>query len=759
MHLFGTHFGTYEVVRDAAGQPQLSGFALDPRPSRVGAAYLDLARHPQRVLEPMVRRGWLAARERPDDPARGSGRGRDDFVPMSWDEAARLVAGEIERVQSRYSNEAIFGGSYGWASAGRFHHAQGQLKRFLNLCGGFVASVNTYSYGAAAVLLPHVIGAGFKGATDTAPTWDQIVANARLIICFGGLRPSNAQVEAGGTGQHRAEAWLERALVAGIRVVILSPSGNDAPPGASGRVDHIAIRPNTDCAVMLAMAQTLWAERRHDAGFLARHTIGFEEFAAYLDGRTDGIVKDAEWAQGISGVPAATILELARAYADEPALINVSWSLQRARHGEQPYWAAITLSAIAGQAGRAGCGFAFGLTAVSSVGQPIRRLKGLSFDQGRNPVSAFIPVARITELLTDPGGTIDYNGQRLRLPDIRLVYWAGGNPFHHHQDLNRLAQAFRRPQTVIVNESMWTATARHADIVLPARFPFERNDIAASSRDNWLIASGQIMAPPRQVKSDHDIFSTIADEMGLRDAFAGGRSETEWLCWLYDGYRASHQELPDFETFWAQGYAALDLGEEAPVPSTPLEDFVRDPAAHRLATPSGRIEIVSQTIRSFGYADCPAHASWLAPEEWLGAPLAETYPLHLLSPQPAHRLHSQLEHATPSQSAKVRGREVALMNPADAERRALRDDDVVEIFNARGCCLAALRIDPHIQPGTVILPTGAWFQPGVTADGGMIDVGGNPNVLTSIRPTSALSQATAPNSCLVDVRRTSSELI
>ena len=221
-------------------------------------------------------------------------------------QAARLVAGEIERYAAAFQRGDLRR-PYGWASAGRFHHAQGQLKRFLNLCGGFVASVNTYSYGAATVLLPHVIGTGFRGATDTAPSWDQIVANARLLICFGGLRLSNAQVEAGGTGQHRAEAWLERALAAGTRVVIVSPSGNDAPPHTSGRVDHIPIRPNTDCAVMLAMAQTLWAEQRHAAGFLARHTTGFEEFAAYLDGRTDGIVKDAEWAQGISGVPADTI--------------------------------------------------------------------------------------------------------------------------------------------------------------------------------------------------------------------------------------------------------------------------------------------------------------------------------------------------------------------------------------------------------------------------------------------------------------------
>ncbi len=88
--------------------------------------------------------------------------------------------------------------------------------------------------------------------------------------------------------------------------------------------------------------------------------------------------------------------------------------------------------------------------------------------QGRNSIADFIPVARIADMLLHPGEPFDYNGQRLTYPDIKLVYWAGGNPFHHHQDLNRLRRAFARPDTVIVTNSAWTATARHADIVLPA---------------------------------------------------------------------------------------------------------------------------------------------------------------------------------------------------------------------------------------------------------------------------------------------------
>ena len=741
MHLLATHFGTYEVARDAAGRPVLKPFRRDPDPSPVGAAYLDLADHKQRLRGPMARRSWLESA-----PGAGGGPRRpdDQFVPIDWKTAARLAAREIERVRAQHGNEAIFAGSYGWASAGRFHHAQSQLKRFLALAGGFTTSVNTYSYGAAGVLLPHLLGPDHRDACDTAPSWDSIARNCRLLVGFGGFRGSNAQVEAGGTGAHLATAWLAQAQGRGMRVVVFSPAAADAPPGPDVR--HIPLRPNTDAAVMLAMAHVLITENRIDCDFLARCTIGADIFAASLTGSSP---KTPEWAEAISGVPAATIRELAHDLASQPSLINVAWSLQRGRFGEQPFWAAIALACLAGHVGMPGCGFAFGLTAVNSVGQPVRRLKGPAFPQPLNPVKAFIPVARITELLETPGGRLDYDGRVLPLPNSRLLWWAGGNPFHHHQDLNRLARAFARPETIIVQETMWTATARHADLVLPARFPFERDDVAASSRDNWIIASRTVLPPPRDVIGDHAALTLIAAELGLRDAFTEGRDEAAWIRHLYDGYQTLYPELPDFDAFWERGYAALDEGEAAPNPADHFQAFVADPARHPLGTKSGRIELACATIAGFGYEDCPGYPTWLAPEEFLGAELADRYPIHLLSPQPATRLHSQLDHAGPSQHAKHCGYEQVALSRADAAANGVGQGDIVELFNDRGRALASATIDAGLSPGVAVLPTGAWHDP----DGSDLDRGGNPNTLTSTRPTSTLSQAPAPNSCLIAIRR------
>ncbi len=742
-HLFATHFGTYEVGTDANGKRKLLPFRHDPDPSEMGLGYLDLANHPQRIRAPMVRRSWL---EQGPLAATGASRGSDDFVEISWDRAASLIAGELRRVRESHGNQAIFGGSYGWASAGRFHHAQSQLKRLLNLAGGFTSSVNSYSYGAAAVLLPHILGPDYKDACDTSPSWNDIADGCQLLVGFGGFRLSNAQVEAGGTGSHRAVEWLRRCQDRGVRIVVFSPAASDAPSGPNVR--HVPLRPNTDAAVMLGMCHTLLAQGLFDRDFLKRCTTGYCDFESYLVGETDGIAKDAEWASAISGVPAETIVEIAEDLHDAASLVNVAWSLQRARFGEQPFWAAIALASMAGHVGKRGCGFAFGLTAVNAVGQPVRRLKGPAFEQGPNPVRAFIPVARITELLENPGGRIDYDGKVLDLPDIRLVWWAGGNPFHHHQDLNRLAEAFRRPETVIVTENMWTATARMADIVLPSAFPFERDDVAAASRDNWLVYSRRVMDPPAGVLTDHEAYCLIADELGCRQQFDEGLGIDDWLARIYEGYRERYPELPDFQAFRLRGYAALDEGEPSPSPANHFRDFVKDPHAAPLNTPSGRIEIGSKAVGGFGYPDIGGHPRWQAPDEWLGAPLAAEHPFHLLSPQPAHRLHGQLEYGPVSQAAKLGGYERFTLSETDAVRLTLKQDDLCELYNDRGRTVAALTVDRGLMPGVAVLATGGWFRP----DAQGVDHGGNPNTLTTITPASHLSQGTAPNSCLISIR-------
>src|SRR5258707_7432369 len=211
------------------------------------------------------------------------------------------------------------------------------------------------------------------------------------------------------------------------------------------------------------------------------------------------------------------------------SLITVTWSLQRAQHGEQPVWAAVTLAAMLGQIGLPGGGFGYGYGSMGDVGgyAPIVRLPTLQ--QGRNPVRSFIPVARIADMLLNPGASYDYNGDRLWYPDIRLVYWAGGNPFHHHQDLGRLRTAFGRPDTIVVHEPHWTATARHADIVLPVTTSLEREDMGSGRRDTHLIAMHRAVPPVGEARDDHAILAALAERLGFAEGFTEGRDPRQWL--------------------------------------------------------------------------------------------------------------------------------------------------------------------------------------------------------------------------------------
>jgi biotin/methionine sulfoxide reductase len=742
-----THWGAYEVEVEGGRVRTLRPIAEDPDPSPIGSNIPDALDGPLRIRRPAVRKGWLERHARPDERRRGE----EPFV-----EALDLVAGEISRVRAEHGNEAIFAGSYGWGSAGRFHHAQSQIHRFFATAGGYTRSVNAYSYAAAEVILPHTI-APLRTVLDSATDWPSIAEHGELVVMFGGIPLKNAQVNSGGVGAHTLRPWLEQARANGVRFVYLGPLRDDA----AGFLDaeRLPLRPNTDTAVMLGMAHTLVEDGLEDRWFLERYTTGFDRFMPYLTGRNDGRPKDAEWASGISGLPADAIRNLARRMAASRSLLSVSWSLQRQDHGEQPYWMALTLAAMLGQIGLPGGGFICGLGAVQGIGKPVRQVAFQGLPRGQNPVRTFIPVARIADLLLHPGEPFDYNGKRQPYPDVRLVYWAGGNPFHHHQDLNRLRQAWRRPETVVVHEHYWNALARHSDIVLPASTFLERRDFAATSLDGHVVAMPQAVAPVGESRPDFAIFTALAERLGITEEFTEGRDADEWLQHLWDRsrQRAAERgvELPALDDLFAQGVHTLPEPERRRVF---LDRFRADPEAYPLGTPSGRIEIFSETIAGFGYDDCPGHPVWLEPLEWLGSETAQRYPLHLISNQPRTKLHSQYDHGAHSRAAKVRGREPVLMHPDDAAARAIREGDVVRLFNRRGACLAGAVVTDRVQPRVVVMATGAWYSP--AADGGLepLDEHGNPNVLTPDHGTSRLAQGPSAMSCLVQIERFEGEV-
>jgi biotin/methionine sulfoxide reductase len=737
MPLLFTHWGAYRATVESGRLRALEGLPGDPDPSPIGGSIPGALRDGMRIHQPMVRAGWLE-----HGPASRERRGQDAFVPVSWETASALVAGEIRRVTAEHGNSAIFGGSYGWASAGRFHHAQSQLHRFLNVCGGYTFSVNTHSYAAAEVLLPHILGSQ-DGLVGRHTPWAVLKQHTRLMVMFGGMPLKNTQVSAGGVGHHDVAAHLRACHAAGMEFVNIGPIRDDAM--AELQAEWIAPRPNTDTALMLALAHTLWAEGLHDRAFLDRYTTGFARFLPYLTGEADGQPKDANWAAGLCAIGADTIRALARRMAATRTMISVAWSLQRADHGEQPLWAAITLAAMLGQIGLPGGGFGFGYGGSNRIGHAPHPFSWPALPQGRNPVRDFIPVARVADMLLHPGAPFDYDGQQRHYPDIRLVYWAGGNPFHHQQDLNKLAAAWKKPETVVVHEPWWNALAKQADIILPCTTSAERNDLGIATGEAHLFAMRQLVEPVGEARSDFDILAAIAGQLGLEDNFTDGRDEMGWVRHLYALARqraASHElDLPDFERFWQDGHIRLPQAQQD---TSLFQAFREAPDTAPLSTPSGRIEIFSETIAGFGYADCPGHAVWMEPAEWLGTPGGK---LHLVSNQPRTRLHSQYDNGAYSRASKIAGREPVTLHPADAAARGITDGMVVRLFNDRGACLAGATLSDAVMPGIVQLATGAWYDP--APDG--LERHGNANVLTLDKGTSSLSQAPAAHTTMVQV--------
>jgi len=733
------HWGTFQVDVADDGRTVLRTrpYEDDPDASPAIAAVAEAQHHPLRVTRPAVRRRWLERGPGPDDRR---GDPDDEYVEVEWDEALDLLAGELARIRSEHGNRAIFGGSYGWGSAGRLHHAQGQLHRFLNAIGGYTSSVNDYSRGASLVLVPHLIGAnGMEELRKRPPSWPHIAEHTDLLLCFGGVRLSNTSVIPGGHNR-QVVGGLSREAARTTRIVTLSAQRDDI--AAELGAEWVPIAPGTDTALLLALTHTLVTEGLADDGFLETHTVGADRVRSYLRGESDAVAKTPEWAERITGVPAGSIRELARRAASGRTLVNVTYSLQRAEHGEQAVFAALTFAAFLGQIGLPGGGFSHGYGSMGDHGIGVEPVKLPTFPQGSNPVPDFIPCARIGDLLLRPEEQIPYDGGTLTLPDIRLVYWAGGNPFHHHQDLRRLRRGLARIDTLVVHEFHWTPTARHADIVLPAATPLERDDLAGGAGDARLRAMPRAVEPVGDAREEFWIYDRLAQRLGAD--YSEGLDSRAWLERIYEQWRRQCVDAPPFADFWRDG--------GTPLPQRPYRDgaftsFRADPDAHPLDTPSGLIELFSSTLDGFALPDTAGHAVWIDPAVEPGSP----YDLQLLCNQPSHRLHSQLDMAGPSRSTKVAGREPVRLNPADAAARGLHDGDVAIVRSAQGSLLAGVVVTDALLSGVAQMHTGSWYDPSAPEIADCVN--GNVNVLTKDIGTSTLTQASSGARVAVSIAR------
>ncbi|MEF1295797.1 trimethylamine-N-oxide reductase TorA, partial [Vibrio parahaemolyticus] len=697
---------------------EIKPLELDKNPTEMLNGIKGIIYSPSRVRYPMVRLDWLKKHKYSADT-----RGNNRFIRVTWDEALDLFYRELERVQKEYGPWALHAGQTGWNQTGSFNNCTAHMQRAVGMHGNFITKVGDYSTGAGQTIMPYVLGSTEVYAQGTS--WSEILENSENIILWANDPVKNLQV-----------GWNCET--------------------------HESFK-------YLAELKEKVAKGEIDKKFIDTYCLGFEEFIQYVQGKTkDKVEKTPEWAAAICGVKADKIREFARMLVSGRTQILMGWCIQRQEHGEQPYWAAAVVAAMVGQIGLPGGGISYGHH-YSSIGVPSTGFAGpggfpRNLDPGMKPkwdnndfngYSRTIPVARWIDCLLEPGKEINYNGGKVKLPDFKMMVISGCNPWHHHQDRNRMKKALRKLQTVVTIEFAWTATCRFSDIVLPACTQWERNDIDVygSYSNKGLIAMHRLVDPLFQSKPDFQIMSELTQRFGRREEYTRGMSEMEWIESLYNDCKKANEgkfEMPEFNEFWEK--SVLDFGEGKPW--VRHADFRKDPELNPLGTPSGFIEITSRKIGRYGYEHCQEHPMWFEKSERShGGPGSDKYPFWLQSCHPDKRLHSQMCESEEFRATyAVQGREPVYINPIDAKAKGIKDGDLVRVFNGRGQLLAGAVLTDSYPRGVIRIEEGAWYGP-LNEKEGAICTYGDPNTLTQDIGSSELAQATSANTCIVDFEK------
>ncbi|WJG20457.1 trimethylamine-N-oxide reductase TorA [Vibrio furnissii] len=759
----GSHWGAFRAQIYGGKVQAIQPLETDKHPTEMLNGIKGIIYSPSRVRYPMVRLDWLKKHKYSAET-----RGNNRFIRVTWDEAIDLFYRELERVQKQYGPWALHAGQTGWNQTGAFHNCTAMMQRAVGMHGNYITKVGDYSTGAGQTIMPYVLGSTEVYAQGTS--WTEILEHSDNIILWANDPVKNLQV-GWNCETHQSFGYLdqlkEKIAKGEVNVVSVDPVKNKTQRFLQN--DHLYINPQTDVAFMLAVAHVLYTEDLYDKKFINTYCLGFDDFIQYVLGNTkDKIERTPEWAAKICGVTPDSIRDFARMLVKGRTQLLFGWCIQRQEHGEQPYWMGAVLAAMIGQIGLPGGGISYGHH-YSGIGVPSTGFAGpggfpRNLDQGAKPkwdntnfngYSRTIPVARWIDAILEPGKKINHNGNTVTLPGFKMMVISGNNPWHHHQDRNKMKRAFQKLETVVTIDFNWTATCRFSDIVLPACTQWERNDIDSygSYSGKGLIAMHRLVDPMFQSRTDFEIMTELTRRFGRHEEFTRGKDEMEWVRSLYNDCKKANEgkfDMPEFDEFWEQ--SVLEFGEGKPW--VRHADFRKDPEINALGTPSGFIEITSRKIGRYGYEHCQEHPMWFEKTERShGGPGSDKYPFWLQSCHPDKRLHSQMcESEAFRATYAVQGREPVYINPMDAKAKGIKAGDLVRVFNGRGQLLAGAVLSDSYPRGVIRIEEGAWYGP-LSEKEGAICTYGDPNTLTLDLGTSELAQATSANTCIVDFEK------
>lgn len=728
-------------------------------------------------------------------------RGKSGYERITWGEAFDLLAGEIKRTKEIYGPSAICTGFSAHPEWGSLHYWTSDFLRFWRIVGSTMREISPISwegwYAGASFMYGYFHRQGILPAPDTL---QDISEHSELIVLWA-TDPITHNIYHGIDYPRPLQFWREL----GKKIIVIDCYANDT--GMAFGDKWIPVIPGTDAAVAAAIAYTWIAEGTFDQDYLDTHTIGFDEehlpagvpagssFKSYILGLSHEPPKTPKWAENITGVPSRVIKELAREWAAKPTSL---WAMfgGACRRAYAHEWARfmVVLQAMQGL-GKPGVNLISGQLNLAGpfdarqVGPPGyadagMNIAGVSRVQYQNPVKQCLTELLLEEGLRKP--PIRWRGGRLfnasceeffrewEYPmegesEIHMI-WSQGSTMCNPPDHNRDIRAYQNPkiETMVIQAPWFDRDCRYADIILPATTNLEREDITEPGKAGVYIPPStinsrcavyhqQCIECVGESKDDVEIYSELAKRLGVLEQYTEGNTVQDWLGKIYQ-----KTNIPlSYEEFKKRGYYVWPALPDYQ-PCKQLKLFYEDPEHNKLETPSGKIEIFSQWLYGkYGVDNPEIHPVPHYIPEWEGrysVGLVEKYPLQLVTSHPKFRFHgkfngvSWLRELYKIRSSDGYEYEPLYMSPDDAQKRALHNGDIVQVFNKRGRILAGLRITKRLLPGVVKCAYGSWSDL-LEPEPGAIDRGGDSNKLTPSRGMSGHHLGWACNSTLVEVEK------
>lgn len=651
---------TYQV-RDnrIVGVEGRNGPANEGRLCVKGRFGFDYAHHPDRLTKPLVRKAGVP---KDLDVAREPSRWQEVFREASWDEALDLAASGLKQLRDTHGPKALagFGSAKGtneeaylFQKLVRTGFGSNNVDHCTRLCHASSVAALLEGVGSAAV---------------SNPVMD--VEHAELVIVIGSNPTSNHPV---------AATWMKNAAQRGTKIVLADPRVTEIGRHAWRTLQFKA---DSDVALLNAMIHVIIAEGLADEDFIARRASNYEALKAAV------AAFSPEAMEGVCGVPAATIREVARAYATaKSAMILWGMGISQHVHGTDNARCLIALCTVAGQVGKPGSGLhplrgQNNVQGASDAGLIPMMLP--NYQRVNNPQAhAWFEDFWGTTLDATPGYTVVEIMDKALAPDsdphkVRGMYIQGENPAMSDPDLNHAREALACLSHLVVQDIFLTETAWLADVVLPATAWPEKTGTVTNT-DRLVQLGRQAIEPPGDARPDLWLIQEVARRMGLDWQYPGPHA----------GVAAVYEEMRQAMHAAIAGISWERLQREGAVVYPCLsEDDPGQPVVftERFPTEDGRVHLVPAQL-------LPANER----------PDAE-YPLVLITGRQLEHWHTGsmtrrsevLDAIEPVATASVNGREL--------ERLGLVAGQPVRLQSRRGEVTCWLRRDDGTPDGTVFMP-------------------------------------------------------